>query len=352
MKKQQLLFTNQVDTTITQLCAEIPHDRLFVLCDTTVASKVLPLLQSPLLQNASRITIETGDEQKSLATLSQVWQQLSQGGATRHSLLLNIGGGMVTDLGGFAAATFKRGITFINIPTTLLGAVDAAIGGKTGINFNGLKNEIGAFAPAHTVIISTRFFDTLSRKELLSGYAEMIKHSLLDSAEAYDTLLNRNITACDKDTLLPLLQKSVSVKERIIEADPKEKGIRKALNLGHTIGHAFESHALHHNRPIPHGYAVAWGIVCELLLAHRTLDFPTTIIYDLAHYIEQYYGSYAITCDDYNELYDYMTHDKKNEQGHINFTLLRQIGQPIINCHVERKEIEVSLDIYRDLFHL
>lgn len=350
--KQQLIFSNDTDKVLHDLLSLIPHDKVYVLCDNNTAAHVLPQIKEPEISTAPRITIPAGDNHKNLESLSLVWEALSRQMASRHSLLINIGGGMITDLGGFAAATFKRGIAFINVPTTLLGAVDAAVGGKTGINFGGLKNEIGAFASADGVIISTRFFNTLPLTELRSGYAEMIKHALLSQADTYYALLDYDLIHYTPHTLLPLLQQSVQFKQQIVEQDPRESSLRKILNIGHTIGHAFESHALRHNTPIAHGYAVAWGIVCELLMAHRALGFPSSVIYDFAHYIETNYGSYAITCDDYDELYQYMTHDKKNENGHINFVLLQKIGQAIPDCHIERKEIEIALDMYRDLFHL
>lgn len=350
--KQCLLFTNEVDDAIESWCAGHFYDKLFVLCDTNTVKHVYPRLRASRLDTAHLITVEAGDIHKNLDTLSSVWKALGDMGASRKSLFINIGGGMVSDLGGFAAASFKRGIPFVNIPTTLLGAVDAAVGGKTGVNFNGLKNEIGAFAPARAVVISTCFFSTLASKELLSGYAEMLKHGLLDGIDSYNALLNYKVTSGVTEDMLPLLRQSVCIKERIVADDPHEQGIRKALNLGHTFGHAFESHAMRHGTPVPHGYAVAWGLVCELLLSHRSLGFPTDVIYDFAHYIDSYYGGYAISCDDYEELYMYMTHDKKNAGGNINFTLLRRIGQPVIDCRAERRDVEVVFDIYRDLFHL
>ena len=350
--KQDLVFTNDIDATIEQMYSTAKYDGCFVLCDTNTEKVVLPQIKSPIIKQAKVITIEAGDTHKNIESLCHVWQKLSDMKASRSSLLINLGGGMVSDLGGFAAATFKRGIEFVNIPTTLLAAVDAAVGGKTGINFNGLKNEVGVFAPAHTVIISTLFFKTLPREELLSGYAEMLKHSLIDAPEHYNRLLDFDILNYDAEELLQLLRHSVNIKNRIVAEDPDEKGVRKALNLGHTVGHAFESHALHHGNPIPHGYAVAWGLIAELVLSHRRFAFPSNSIYDMARYIEQCYGSYFITCDDYDELYNYMLHDKKNENGVINFTLLCNIGEPIINCPTDRKEIDVALDMYRDLFHL
>lgn len=348
----RLIFTNDVNNTIVELCNNLQFDKCFILCDKNSYDKALPLLSTECLPQASLITISCGDENKNLTTLSHVWQTLSEQNATRNSLLINLGGGVVTDLGGMAAATFKRGIQYINIPTTLLGAVDAAVGGKTGINFAGLKNEVGVFAAPLAVIISTIFYTTLPREELLSGYAEMVKHALIDGEQHFNNLLNCNITNCNADELLTLVQQSVGIKQDIVNKDPLEKGLRKTLNLGHTIGHAFESHALSKGTPIRHGYAVAWGLICELIISHRLLNFPSSIIYDLSHYIEQYYGAYPITCDDYDAIYNYLLHDKKNTSGQLNLTLLHNIGKCEINCHVSRKEIEISLDFYRDLFHL
>ena len=348
----ELIFTNDINTTLDNVCATIEYDRCFVLCDTNSHACALPLLNSERVCTATVITIPEGDANKNLDTLAHAWQRLSESGATRHSLLINMGGGIVTDLGGMAAATFKRGMRYINVPTTLLGAVDAAVGGKTGINFGGLKNEIGVFATPLAVLVSTQFYATLAREELLAGYAEMIKHALIDNEQHYYQLLDCDVTKSDTNTMLQLVQRSVSVKQGIVEQDPREQGVRKMLNLGHSIAHAFESHALANDRPIRHGYAVAWGLVCELLIAHRTLHFPSSIIYDLARYIEQHYGAYAITCDDYDEIYQYLRHDKKNQGDTLNFTLLRNVGQCEINCPIEKKEIEIALDFYRDLFHL
>ena len=349
---QEVLFTNCVEEAIERLCRDAKYDRCFVLCDSNTHESVLPRIASALVAEAEVITVAAGEESKNLDSLAYVWGELSLRGATRRSLLINVGGGMITDLGGMAAATFKRGIDFVNIPTTLLGAVDAAVGGKTGINFAGLKNEVGVFAQARMVVISTRFFDTLPREELLSGYAEMLKHGLIDSETHYNALLNYDITSPDADTLLPLLQYSVGIKQRIVEQDPQEKGLRKVLNLGHTVGHAIESHSHKHGRAVAHGYAVAWGLVCELLIAHRALSFPSAVIYDLARFVEQNYSVYAFTCDDYDELIALMQHDKKNVGEKINFSLIKKIGEMSLDNYIEPKEIEISLDFFRDLFHL
>ena len=350
--KQNVIFTNDVVTALKQVCDNVEYDKCFVLCDANVEELVLPLLACEIIDEATVINIPAGEENKNLDTLMSVWKSLVDNGATRHSLLINVGGGVVTDLGGFAAATYKRGIRFVNIPTTLLCAVDAAVGGKTGVDFAGLKNEVGAFALAEAVIVSSRFFSTLPREEVLSGYAEMLKLSILDGVEHYNSLAQSDILNCNNDVMLDMLQRSVAVKQKIVEQDPCESGLRQVLNLGHTIGHAFESHALLHKRPVRHGYAVAWGLVCELILSHRLLSFPSHIIYDVAHWVERNYGAYVITCDDYDELIALMQHDKKNRDGKIRFALMSDWGVCEVNREVECNEIEISLDFYRDLFHL
>lgn len=281
--------------------------------------------------------------------MAYVWNQLSSRGATRHTLLINLGGGMVTDLGGFAAATFKRGISYINIPTTLLSMVDAAVGGKTGINFNDLKNEIGAFYPADQVLIDSEFLKTLDIQNLLSGYGEMLKHGLISNQAHWSELLKFDFNQIDYSKLQTLIGQSVKVKEDIVEKDPYEQNIRKALNFGHTIGHAFESFALKSEHPVLHGYAVAWGMVCELYLSHLRCGFPKEALRTTIQFIKENYGSLYFTCDDYNSLYDLMKHDKKNiASGVINFTLLGGVGDIRINQTASQEEIYELLDFYRE----
>ncbi|MDE6065917.1 MAG: 3-dehydroquinate synthase [Duncaniella sp.] len=344
---QQIIYTNSIAEAVTSLVSGMAPATVHIITDSNVADKVLPSLGLPY----HVIVTPPGDTAKNLDTLSHIWTELINAGATRKSVVVNIGGGVVTDMGGFAAATFKRGIRFINVPTTLLSAVDAAVGGKTGINFNGYKNEIGAFAPADAVVISTATFATLPVEELRSGYAEMLKHGLLSSADDYAELLGFDITRADLDRLLPLLEKSVRVKERIVEEDPREQGIRRALNLGHTAGHAFESLALERNAPVPHGYAVAWGMLVEMILSNFAEQFPSSELYRYAAYLkEQGYGSPAITCDDYPRLLTLMSHDKKNDTpDRINFTLLSRPGEPLIDRTASTQAITQALDIFRDM---
>lgn len=367
--QQQIIISNDIEHDLATAVAESEHDRVFVLTDDTTHECCLPKVATLLAQyDAVPITIAHGDQHKTLAALGDVWTALQQGGATRHSLLINLGGGMITDLGGFAAATFKRGINFINIPTTLLAMVDAAVGGKTGINFGGLKNEIGAFADARFVIINTCFLDTLDAENLCSGYAEMLKHALISDERMWAEHVNFDLSQPDLAELQRMVAESIAVKERIVAEDPHEHGIRKALNFGHTIGHALEEFALQQAggavvsaRLLPlarartapkntllHGYAVAFGLIGELYMSARKAGFPTERLHQTARFIRENYAQTEFTCNDYPTLLNLMRHDKKNTSGVINFTLLHNIGDIRINQTATDEEICEALDFIRE----
>ena len=346
---QEIIICQNLEADLERAIACCPHDRLFVLADTVTAKLCWPVVSDfPCMREATLITIGATDEHKTLETLSQVWTALQQGGASRHSLLVNLGGGMVTDLGGFAASTFKRGIAYINIPTTLLSMVDAAVGGKTGINFGGLKNEIGVFNCARAVLLDTVFLRTLDSRNILSGYAEMLKHALISDTPHWAELLNFELEEIDYTVLREMVARSVAIKQRIVAQDPTEQGIRKALNLGHTVGHAFESMALGRSTPVLHGYAVAWGLVCELYLSAKLAGFPKQQLTQTIQFIRAHYGTFPFDCRHYDNLYALMTHDKKNEAGIINFTLLAAIGDIRINQHATKEAIMDMLDFYRE----
>lgn len=361
---QKVIFSEQLERALETAIGECHPDRLFVLTDDNTRRLCWPVVKDyGCLAAAQLITIPAGDEHKNLTSLSHVWEQLQQGGATRHSLMVCLGGGMVTDLGGFAASTFKRGIAFINIPTTLLAMVDASVGGKTGINFCGLKNEVGVFSEAQAVIICTRFLQTLDMQNVLSGYAEMLKHGLISNKEHWTELLRFPIESLNRQDvedpsggqdpsggLASLLARSVAVKERIVEADPHEQGLRKALNLGHTIGHAIEEWSFKPTpNPLLHGYAVAYGLVGELYLSAVKCHFPTDRLRQTVQFVREHYGTPAITCNDYPELLRLMTHDKKNTADTINFTLLSDIGELQLNQSATDEEICEALDFLREM---
>ena len=380
-----IIISRNLEQDVASAIKGCQHDRLFVLTDTTTLRLCWPLVCAmPCLGAAQMITIGATDDNKTLDSLVHVWKALQEGGATRHSLLVNLGGGMVTDLGGFAASTFKRGLAYINIPTTLLSQVDASVGGKTGINFGGLKNEIGVFNSAVSVILSSEFLRSLDTGNLLSGYAEMLKHGLLSDEESWAELLRFELDSIEHSTLTidhlatpkaandngqwsmvngqwsmvngqclyaqlgSRVAKSVQVKERIVEEDPTERGIRKALNLGHTAGHALESLAMEQGRTVLHGYAVAWGLVCELYLSVVKCDFPKDKFRQTVQFVKEHYGEPSIDCKQYERLYEFMQHDKKNEGGIINFTLLGGIGDIRINQQATKDEIFEALDFLRE----
>ncbi len=350
---QRVVISENLETELAIAISECEHDRIFVLTDEVTREQCLPLVKDFFcLKGSQVITIGSTDVHKDLRSLAHVWQSLGEGGADRHSCLINLGGGMVTDLGGFAASTFKRGVDFINIPTTLLSMVDASVGGKTGINFNGLKNEVGVFNDSRYVILDTRFLRTLDDQNVRSGYAEMLKHGLISDEQTWSELLQFDLSHPDLTRLQAMVAKSVRVKEDVVKRDPHEKGIRKALNYGHTFGHAFESFSLQHHRegeaPILHGYAVAYGLVCELYLSVVKTGFPSDQMRQTVNFIRDNYGRFAITCDDYDELIALMRHDKKNTSGVINFTLLDAIGDVLINQTASDEEIRESLDFFRE----
>lgn len=346
---QRVIFPSNFESELAIAISDCRRDRIFVLSDETTHELCVPLVREfACLRDAKDIVIPSGDINKGMTSVTHVWEELQRGGASRHSLLVNVGGGMVTDLGGFAASCFKRGINFINIPTTLLAMVDASVGGKTGVNFGSLKNEIGVFNDSKYVILSTTFLRTLDDMNIRSGYAEMLKHGLISDEQTLSELLSFDLDHPDLNLLSHMLACSVAVKERIVEQDPHERGIRKALNVGHTVGHALESWAMRHGRGVLHGYAVAFGMIAELYLSVTKMGFPTDRMRQVVSFIRDNYGTLAITCDDYPELLELMTHDKKNTAGQINFTLLDGVGGIRINQTAKEEEIKEALDFFRD----
>jgi len=284
-----------------------------------------------------QLAVHVTEANKNLDTVAQIWDWLIAQHATRKALIVCIGGGVVTDLGGFAASTYRRGVDYINIPTTLLAMVDAASGGKTGINYHGLKNTIGVIRQPLDTIILPQWLDTLPAEEWLSGYAELLKTALLDNAIFYQEALS---SIDNRDAIGNLVHQALAYKQRIVDEDPDEKGLRKALNLGHTIGHALEE-----KKWMPHGYAVLYGLVAELYLSVVQQGLDRDILRQISHLMVAYYGRPSCGCSDYDELIALMRDDKKNEQpGQINFTLLRAVGEPVLNCTVGEDLIREALD--------
>jgi len=347
----RIIETSNIAEALEDELKVTQHNGLFVVTDSNVEEMMLPRLENVLRKhNAIIITFAAGEENKSMASLTSVWQKLSDNGATRKSLMINLGGGVVTDLGGFAAATFKRGIQFINIPTTVLGAVDAAVGGKTGIDFNGLKNEVGAFAMPKSVIISSEPLTTLAYSEILSGFGEIVKTAMITSEDFYALTLDENILS-DKDSLRKVMTMSVAVKQRITDEDPLEKGLRKILNFGHTAGHAFETMMITRGTTISHGAAVANGILVALILSHMLTGMPSGEIYRyLDGIMRRHFSPIKFGCKDYEEMTRLISHDKKNPSAtEIRSVLLESIGRPLIDIPVTTSDLHTAFDIYRDL---
>lgn len=348
--KHQIIFSNAINQQLNSLINQSAPSKVFILTDTTTELICKKYLSDTIAnQSAITITIPQGECNKNIKSLQYIWSNLIDRNADRKALLINFGGGMVTDIGGFAAATFKRGIKHINVPTTLLAAVDASIGGKTAINHDNIKNAIGAFYQPFATIVSTILFDSLMPDDILSGYGEMLKHALLKSNESTAELLNFNLNSPDWNAFMPLLEESIKVKADIVAQDPYEQGIRKALNFGHTIGHAFESFSLEIEKPISHGIAVAYGIVAELILSHIHQQFPSNRLYQISNFVKENFSPYQISCKNYPNLIRYMKHDKKNFSSDFNFTLLSDFGMPIIDCQIKEDEIKNALDIFGDL---
>lgn len=330
----------------------------FMVVDSNTSALVADKLAEcmPALSTMPRSVIQAGDDHKNISTLTGIWRDLSDGGATRHSTLFCIGGGMTTDIGGFAAATFKRGISCVNVPTSLLGMVDAASGGKTGINLDNLKNEVGAFAMPKDVVVIPSTLNTLPDDELLSGYGEMLKTALIADAEMYEALLDIDRYISDRSLLRRWIMRCIEIKTAITTRDPKETGERKVLNFGHTAGHAFESLSLIRKKPVPHGVAIAHGLLWELILSatacadKREHLLPSAALYPYAEMLRNHYPALGMTCGDFEQLLTLMRHDKKNASSDsINFTLLDSIGSPCLNMYPSEDEIRNAYDIYTDM---
>ncbi len=342
-----IFYKNDGFNQLNKFLKKTNYSSLFVLIDENTQLFCLPTLKKQLVLPFTFIPIRAGEKHKNLKTCQILWDELARLGADRNSILINLGGGVITDMGGFVAATFKRGMRFINIPTTLLGMVDAAIGGKTGIDFQHLKNQIGLFAKAEMTLIYPNFLDTLAPRELHSGLAEVIKYGLIDTNTIWEYIksLDTNSISIDEN----IIKKSAQLKEQIVKQDPTEKGIRKTLNFGHTLGHAIETHFMSKpkKQQLLHGEAVAIGMILAVSLSSQTQGFPTAN--EIAKIITSIYPKVTFTTEDYPIIFDLLKHDKKNVNGQLNFVLLQAIGKPVINCQVTENEIMKAFTFYNSL---
>lgn len=340
------MIVSDLHSALMPYLEKTPAGQVFVLVDEHTAAKCMPMLVAALDGvTAKSITIKAGEEQKTLATVEQIWGAMYEHHATREALLINLGGGMVTDLGGFAAATYMRGIRYVNIPTSLLAMVDASAGGKTGFNYRGVKNMIGSFAQPEQTLVYMPLLESLPVKEWLSGYAEMLKHGLLDSPEHWNKLLALDVNDEKCSISSGLLAENMAVKERIVAADPTEKGLRKLLNLGHTVGHAIEEAYHADGRSVPHGYCVLWGMVAELYLSVVKMGLDKQVLTQMSSVMLEYYGRPECNCKERERLVEWMMRDKKNKvAGEIIFSLLRAIGDGVVDQTVTREELDEAME--------
>ncbi|MFL2611075.1 MAG: 3-dehydroquinate synthase [Flavobacteriaceae bacterium] len=344
-----IFFSNQNSSLINKLILKNKYSKVFILVDSNTNKYCLnSFLEKHLNEiKAELITIKNGEENKNTKNLHSAWTKISKLGGDRDSLLINLGGGLVSDLGGFVASTYNRGIDFINVPTTLLSIVDASIGGKVGINVEKLKNQVGVFNYPKLILIDTSFLRTLPNRELNSGYAEMIKHGLIFEKKYYKTLSElKNI---DSKLSTELIYNSITIKSKIVKKDPKEKNIRKMLNFGHTLGHAIESHFLgkKKSKTLLHGEAIAVGMILESYISYKILKMPFEQCLDIKQTINSKFKNIKINNEDSKSITNLIKFDKKNKDGKVLFVLLYEIGKSKIDVEVPKKTIIESLEFYR-----
>lgn len=337
---------NRLNTYLKQNKAS----KVFILVDKNTHRDCLAIFLQQLenAENFEILEIEAGEIHKNLETCTGLWNALSELDADRKSLIINLGGGVVTDLGGFVASTFKRGISYINIPTSLLAMVDASVGGKTGVDLGNLKNQIGVINHAEMVLVDSAFLKTLPKNEMRSGLAEILKHGLISSEEYWNKVTN--LSALNLDDLDDIIKESVEIKAKVVLEDPRENGLRKTLNYGHTLGHAIESYFLKHpeKTTLLHGEAIAVGMILASQLSYKLQGFPEEKLANITEKIMDIYEKVEFSKEDIPQIIDLMKYDKKNSHGNINFVLLKDIGEPVLDCQVPTNLIWDAFKYYKE----
>lgn len=344
--KSAPIYFGEIAPILDQFLKENQFSSIYFLVDENTHVHCLPLLLADLnnLTAYEILEIDSGEENKTIETVSNLWIALAELGADRNSLVINVGGGVLTDMGGFMASTFKRGIKFINIPTTLLSQVDASVGGKNGIDLEGMKNMVGTFTQPEMVLIDPKFLKTLEQRQIKSGLAEMLKHGLIQDRDHWDNLVQ--LLRHEADDLAPFIMDSIEIKRNIVEADPLEKGLRKVLNFGHTIGHAIESESLETDFPLLHGEAIVIGMIIEAYLAQQKGILSNEDLIEVCDGFASLYALSPIDMTLFPHLLEWMSHDKKNENQAINFSLIRSIGQCSYNIICNELEIREAFEAY------
>ncbi len=346
MIPENVQITNDLSKALDKFFLDQQYSKIAVLVDENTETHCLSIL-SDLLPDHWLIKIISGEENKNLTTCEQIWDALTKAEFDRKSLLINLGGGVIGDMGGFCAATFKRGMDFINIPTTLLSQVDASVGGKLGIDFNGLKNHIGVFQDPKLVIVASQFLNTLSQRELRSGFAEVLKHALIADKKYWKVLTANDFESQDWQQHI---NHSIGVKSGIVKNDPFEQGQRKLLNFGHTIGHAVETVHLGLERErLLHGEAIAIGMICEGFISTKKAGLDTNELLEMVQYLKLTYGLTKIGKDKFERILVLCQQDKKNLANVINCTLLKRIGEGIVNMPISTGEVLDAIFYYNQL---
>ncbi len=330
---------------LSNLIERKKYSTLFILVDENTFEHCYPkfIQNFKTTKSLEMIKITSGEINKNLETCIRVWNAITELGGDRKSLLITLGGGVITDLGGFVASCFKRGIDFVNIPTTLLSMVDASVGGKTGVDLGVLKNQIGVFSNPEMVLIDTEYLTTVSEREIKSGMAEIIKYGL-----TYDIKLFNKIKQYKSLNISDLIFRSIEIKNNVVQQDPKEQNIRKILNFGHTLGHAIESFFLEseNKKNLTHGEAIAIGMVCESYLSSKLLGFSFEKVTEIKNVILTIYDKTTLLKDDFHKIMELLKHDKKNINGQVNFVLLNDYEDYQLNCKVPVNLIESSMEFY------
>ena len=345
LKDYEIIFDDTL-SSLPNFLAEHKYSKVFVVVDENTKQHCLPILQN-VLTAIEIIETKSGEIYKNLATCEFIWQQLIEQNADRKSVIINLGGGVIGDMSGFAASCYKRGIDFINIPTTLLSQVDSSIGGKLGIDFKYGKNLIGLFRNPKLVLVSSQFLKTLPKRQFINGWSEIIKHALIKDKAQWLLYKNIDIHNCDMNAIV---FHSLQIKKAVVEADPYENGLRKILNFGHTIGHAIEAYSLEHDEtPLLHGEAIAIGMICESYLSVKKCGLTQDELNEITKLILKYFPKYNIENYNTDKIIASMLSDKKNNATKILAALLSEIGNSVFDIEINKDEILESLNYYNSL---
>ncbi|MBT6836360.1 MAG: 3-dehydroquinate synthase [Bacteroidetes bacterium] len=350
MNKGNIIFDTSLQF-FSEWLVQNEYKHIFLLIDENTRKHCLPVLVSDvkILSDAQIIEIPTGEESKNLVNCEHIWSELLHNNANRDALIINLGGGLLTDIGGFAASVYKRGIPFVNIPTSLIGMIDASVGGKTGINFKSLKNQIGLFSDPDLVVICHRFLASLAQNHLLSGFGEMLKYGLILDRKLWNELKTIDIQS-DLFTQTELINRCLEIKQSVVELDYYEKNYRKVLNFGHTVGHALESFFIGKSESeLSHGQAVAHGLVIESIIANQCGLLSDSDTQEIEIVVFRHFQKLSLLPEYFDKLYEIMSFDKKNQNAVVNFTLLKSIGEAQIDNIVSKKGIIKALEEYMKL---